>query len=911
MLSVALVTGIVSCSQNKSTGEYLEEAHVFLQQNKTAEAIISLKNVLKADANNAEARYLLGKSYINQGNWVIAEKELSRAKRFNYDAALVYPLLAEAYSHLEDGAGIELLLKDVVENKALEQSLRYFLAVSYIYQGEDIQALSELDTVVSLNEDSPYGQLGQAWLYGIRKQFDEATAIADKFVDSEFFSAIALDFNAKTYFSAQKMELAAKNFDAYLKLRALDHQNRLMYAMALAKAQNFEQAEVQADLIMQLSPNNSIANQIKGQAMFANKDFKEAKKFAENAIREPGAHIVAYIVAGVSAYQLNQLEVAHTHLMSVKDKLSYQHPVQKLLTQIRFQLGYADDIFNDIANMPDTELDTQLLAVSAQELFKVGKAEESDKLMQRANQLDPDDAKILYQQGVVKLFREDDSATEFFKSALEKNPDLNVASVSLITTLTRNKKYEEALTEAEEFKKNNPVMGHGLIGGIYLFKGEMAKAKEAFEAVLEIDETHAGGLFNLAKIAQYEGKLPDAVQRYKDILKHNVGHIPAISSLLQLSANDTVKQSIEAYFKENVETNPKMPMAYLSLGEYYLMQKDLSAAKKVAEDGLKVIPGNNYLLMMMAKVETYLKDYDNSLKHLDEVLSKNKNAIESAVIYASKSKILFLQNNIKAAITEQEQAVKVSPNDNAYKYNLANLYLKNGQIKEAKALINSISFLGKENVAFKELKGRVEFLEKNYQQALPWLNKAYTQRPSEQLLLELVTTMQNLAMHKEALAVINQVNNKESSLRIQLKRAELYSDNEPEKAIDIYEEISNQTGGHYVLQNNLAWLYLDKKEYQKALKSAEVAVKAAPNDTMVQDTYAVVLLAAGKVSQSLTIMKKIVESGPANSNYKVHYAQALIANGFKDEASNLLNTISIQDLSSDAQKRFLSAKSEL
>lgn len=906
-----MALSLSACSPNKTTEEYLSDAQVLLKQNKNSEAIINLKNVLKSDSKNAEARFLLGKSYMNQGKWLVAEKELNRAKEYNYNYQLLYPQLANVYSHLADSAGIETLLKDIVDDNRLEQSLRYFLGISYISEGEEFRALSEFTDVVDFGTDSAYGKLGQAWLYGLSKQFDEAIEIADKLVESDLYSAIALDLKAKTFFAAKKMELAAESFKKYLTLRPQDHQSRLMYAIALAGFYDFEEAEVQANYILEINVNNIIANQIKAQARFADKDFKEAKKFAETALRVNDSPIIARIVAGISAYQLDQLEVAHTHLIAVKDKLSYQHPAQKLLTAIRFQLGYADENFKDLSSAPIGDLDTQLLSASAQELFKVGKIDEAEQLMQRANQLDPENAKTLYRQGIVKLFNHDSSAKEFFKSALEKNPELDVASVSLIMTFINEKKYDEAFKAANQLKKTNPIVAQGMIGGVYLYKGDMDKAKNAFAKVVEMDENHIGGLFNLAKIAQQEGNLIAAVDYFKKILKINTRHLPSISSLLQISVNEQIRSIVEEYFKNNLIDNPNTPITSLALAEYYLLHKQIEKANKVALDGLKVMPDNTYLLMLIAKVETYMGDYDKSLKYLDKAVSDKRNAIESAVIYASKSKIFLLKGDLLSATIEQEMAVKVSPNNIAYKLNLAHLYLKNNRLQDAKGLVYSIPHEVETKIGLTELKGRIAFLENNFQQATLLLSKVHSEMPSEQVLLELVTALQKTDKQKEALVLINSVNAKKLPLRILLKKAELYTEKEPDKAILIYEEIAKKTNGHYVLQNNLAWLYLAKKDHDNALKSAKLAIELVPSNRIVQDTYGVVLLTLGHNVQALEVLKEVAESNAPKLSYLVHYAEALIANDFSHEAESLLNKINEQELKGDLLLRFLSAKAAL
>ncbi len=68
---------LISCGEQQLTeGEYLERAKQSLDGNEHQEAIIYLKNTLKINSNNTEARWLLGTLYVELGSWLAAEKEL-------------------------------------------------------------------------------------------------------------------------------------------------------------------------------------------------------------------------------------------------------------------------------------------------------------------------------------------------------------------------------------------------------------------------------------------------------------------------------------------------------------------------------------------------------------------------------------------------------------------------------------------------------------------------------------------------------------------------------------------------------------------------------------------------------------------------------------------------------------------
>ena len=79
LLSALTLSILSACSKPLSEEETLSLAEQNIEAGKIAEASINIKNVIKENPQNAQARLLLGKLYFEQSNFLSAEKELSKA----------------------------------------------------------------------------------------------------------------------------------------------------------------------------------------------------------------------------------------------------------------------------------------------------------------------------------------------------------------------------------------------------------------------------------------------------------------------------------------------------------------------------------------------------------------------------------------------------------------------------------------------------------------------------------------------------------------------------------------------------------------------------------------------------------------------------------------------------------------
>ena len=164
MLVCIAVLSLFACGKNLSSDELLSSARVALAQGNHQAAIIELKNAVKIDPGNAEARLLLGTVYLDTGEFESAEKEFQRARDNRASDDEVLPPLAEVLQAL--GKHSELMLLDAtgIGDPEGRATLLAAQGVSTLARGDAWQASELIEAALAAAPESPHALLATAKL---------------------------------------------------------------------------------------------------------------------------------------------------------------------------------------------------------------------------------------------------------------------------------------------------------------------------------------------------------------------------------------------------------------------------------------------------------------------------------------------------------------------------------------------------------------------------------------------------------------------------------------------------------------------------------------------------------------------------------------------------------------------------
>jgi putative PEP-CTERM system TPR-repeat lipoprotein len=234
-LSIALA--VTACSKQVSVEAHLENAKSYLSQNKVNESIIELKNAIRADSKNGEARFLLGQIYLNLGDGAAAVKELERSQQYAYAVNKVLPLLARAYILTNSDADV-LALSTAAKDLVAEEQNQYlaYQTLAALRSEQPKLAKKSVELAQSISEQSLYSMLASAYFQLSEKNYDEVKTLISRILTIDAKQVDAFMLQGQVSMVTKDYQQAALSFLEYLNLQPRSGIVQLLLADALVRA---------------------------------------------------------------------------------------------------------------------------------------------------------------------------------------------------------------------------------------------------------------------------------------------------------------------------------------------------------------------------------------------------------------------------------------------------------------------------------------------------------------------------------------------------------------------------------------------------------------------------------------------------------------------------------------------------
>ncbi|MGF1692165.1 XrtA/PEP-CTERM system TPR-repeat protein PrsT [Photobacterium kagoshimensis] len=894
----SFITLSLAACNDKSTEEYLEQAQTYLEDQDTNAAIIELKNAIKQAPKDSQARQILGQIYLERGNFASAEKELEKAIRLKGDSDTLTPLLAQALLGQDK---TEPLITLVDQTRTTDQSIKTellaFKALALLKQGKIDDAQYTLSLAENAGQDTLYQSIGRATLDAANENIDSALYIVNNIVKEHSTSSDAWLLKGHLETAKGDNKAAARSYQKAVEYAPDAIQYTLYLAQALVRDEAYKDADKYVSKLIKMSNNHVLVNELKASILYAEGSNDEAKTHADLAIQNGSQNVATYLISGVVAFQQGKFEQANEHFKKIDPLVPANHFVKRLYTITQFKLGNIDDAMNTLNNFNgQTEQDSTFLSSMSVELARLGREDEALTLAQKASANGSGNSQV--KLGLIQLANNDTSGLDTLQQALNVNPDLKEAKLGLTYFYLKMGKIDDAEKTIDEWLTESSANAQAMLlkGLVYQIKQQPDQAKNWYQKVLATDSENIQARLAVAQLADKE-EGPDAA--YSEAMKAyqlEPTNPMVFRHVVRFAYQSDQMADLNKVIGKQLSESPNSDALKVQKATTLAVNTEYQPAIELLET---ISPHNqsSSSLRLLADLYNQQQDYDNALTYYSQWLAKeplNPNA------YIKNIQLNELVGRVDNSLKLTTKARNLFINDTRFTLMQAGLLLKEGKSAQSQALLNQQPDEVKQTAYYLRLQSMIHLQNKAYPEAINALEQRYDTLPNQDSAASLAMAYEMAGKTDQAItflkSVIKEYGNKADALQIRL--ADLQVKYRPDEAIEQYETILVREPNNIIALNNIAWLYLEKGDTDKACRSANKAHELASkrgNIPEILDTYGYCLLKSGQIAPSLQLLKEAYAKKHDDAEIALHYAESLLENKQDDNAKEVLEKISTTD----------------
>jgi len=888
--------GLLACGEAELTSiQHVERAKDFYDKDELRSAIIELKNALRKDGNNPEARYLIAKVYLDVGNGVFAEKEIRKAIDLGIDREV---LLADL--------GRSLILqnkyKEVVESlDAMPGAAKSIPDAYYGMKGEAYLGLSNVDessqqykTLLQLQPASKTAKLGLARLDIVTRKFDDARDKLDELVKAYADDEKVWLYSGDLARQLAQWETAEKSYQNALKLvDKYDERMRYIVTVGYSKVLLAMGKSKQAlELLDQTQIDTLELFALKGAVAYQNKDYSAAYDLISKVLQEKKNDLFSLLLMGAITFNRKEFLQAEDVLSRFLTIVPNHPQAVKLLAAVQMASNNPEAAKNILESTLKATDDQSLFGSLGQSAFLAGNFSESVKFFEKALKNEPDSSQLKTEFArSLMMENKSDKAFEQLKQVVEKDETYDQAKVTLIQGYMAEKKYNKALKMANRFIETNAQQPfpYSIKGSVLAESGDMIGAKEAFSSALKIKPGYAPAARSLARISLEAGDKSKAKFYYQEILKYEKFHLSSLISLAKIAELEKSEEEFENYLRIAIDGHPKEIAPRLMLVKHMLSSGKFDKAIGVSQEGLHHAESKP-LLEVLGLAQLAANDYRNAELTFNRLLTLVPDSAEIAYYLSLTYKHM---GDTQFQRTTLEKALAIDKNNINALVDIIDLDVVTNNLASAKNYLGRLKKSKHRKQYVTLMEAKIAMGEKDYKQAVELYGESLNKMPKSSVAAHGLIKANWLAGNKnKTLSLLSDwLDDHAADIKMQNFLGVVYEGLErPQDAIKAYEHALTVEPKNVMALNNVSNL-LRERDIDKALLYSKRAHSFAPKSYAIKDTYGWILLHAGNKEKSLEILKQAHQLNGKNPEIKYHVAKALIANNKLTEAKPVLQEI--------------------
>ena len=240
--------------------------------------------------------------------------------------------------------------------------------------------------------------------------------------------------------------------------------------------------------------------------------------------------------------------------------------------------------------------------------------------------------------------------------------------------LSWEERYPESANEYKHALALRPanVRARTEYAGVLVILQNYSEAVRQFQEVLNVQPTNAEAEVGIIRTRIAMGGTERAQTAFTDFARHHPQdpRLSALSSqlreaqLARAASLPSPQQSLQAL----VQQDPRSVRLWLALADQYLAKRDFEAAAAELRTASKLQPGNDALLIRRARVLSWAKKYDESVRLYKEWLTKYPRDPQGEIELA---RVLSWSKNYDGSVAEYQKILRWDPNNRQARLEMA------------------------------------------------------------------------------------------------------------------------------------------------------------------------------------------------------------------------------------------------
>jgi len=869
----------------------LEDADEDWRDGKVRAAVIKLKNVLQKDPDDAAARTLLARIYLDSGDAAAAEQEIERARRTGLDDAQALPVLAEAL--LAQGRTADLLERiqpSADMPPSLQATLNALRGEALLAEQSFDAAEAAFDEAIEAAPDSLRGALGKARLQALRGETDEARAAITALAEQHPDSALVWTTLGTMEYASQNHSAAA---DAFTK--ALEHERGAWahhYRRALARIEtgDIDGTQEDIDAIAAVSPAFPGLAYLRGRVQLLEGEPGQAAEELESYLRAAPDDPRAIYYAALALFQSERYAQAEEYLNRLSNRFEGSAMTATLLGLTRLQQGDAAGAEAAVAPFAEAEDATPAtIEVLRRALAAQGReadaAQQIERLVERFPDLIPPRLALARQ---LQDAGDAPASLENLRPVIEQDPDNVQARVLLIRGLLLAEDNDAAMSEAEELLAAAPEapLAHTVYAAVLTRMQDLDGARAAFQKALDIDPSFTRAALGLAVLEMGSDRPESARKTLDGLLAADPDNTSALLAVAGLERREGGADAFIERLQTGLEANPSDLALRLILARAYLQTDRAATALALLQDAPTDQAEQPGLLLLRAQAESAAGRHQSAVVSLTRLAELSPESVQTRFLLAVAN---ARAGDLRAAETQLLDALRQDEDHALTPAQLSAILAAVPTDAGRSALLDRLLRATPGHPRIAAAHARFAAQQRDFDSAIATFQSLTETYPDDEShVIGLAQSLSSAGRAEEANAAVKSWLSEHPETvgpRMLLAQLALEQDR-PALAVDEYRRFLELRPDTAVALNNLAML-LAEDEPKEALELAERGLAQRPEDPAFMDTLGLVLLNLDEPERAREVLAKAHAATP-DPSIAFRYARALTATGAPDQARRVL-----------------------